>query len=165
MATNMQPEAVLFRFKLCLIANFTSILLMFASAVVIGYVSRLYGPQPVVAETIDAGWLLSSYATATKLSFVLGLPAFAIAFFGLLKTKLWGRRLFTALMIAWGLQAITFGIFNLSMTWGLSALFANLALLSAGAVLALSYFTPLAARFESNGLSIESHSRSRLAPA
>ncbi|MFM7976634.1 MAG: hypothetical protein ACKO8U_16305 [Pirellula sp.] len=165
MPTNMQPETVFSRFKLCLIANFASILLMFASAVVTGYVSRLYGPQPIVAETIEADWLLSSYAIATKLSFFLGLPAFTIAFFGLLKTKLWGRRLFTALMIAWGLQAIAFGIFNLSMTWGLSALFANLALLSAGAVLALSYFTPLAARFESSGLSIESHSRAGLAPA
>jgi uncharacterized membrane protein len=138
---------------------------MFASAVVIGYVSRIYGPQPTVTETIDAGWLLSSYTIATKLSFVLGLPAFAIAFFGLLRTKLWGRRLFTALMIAWGVQAIMFGIFNLSMTWGLSALFANLALLTAGAVLALSYFTPLVARFESNSVSIESHSRKGLAPA
>lgn len=138
---------------------------MFASAVVTGYVSRLYGPQPIVAETIETGWLLSSYAIAKKISFVFGLPAFAIAFFGLLKTKLWGRRLFTALMIAWGLQAVTFGIFNLSMTWGLSAIFANLALLSAGAVLALSYFTPLAARFESNNLSSELHSRASLAPA
>ncbi len=71
MATNMQPETLLSRFKLCLIANFASIVLMFASAVVTGYVSRLYGPQPIVAETIDAGWLLSSYAIATKLSFVL----------------------------------------------------------------------------------------------
>ena len=165
MATNMQTDTLLPRFKLCLIANFASILLMFASAVVTGYVARLYGPQPIVAETIDAGWLLSSYAIATRLSFFLGLPAFAIAFFGLLKTKLWGRRLFTALMIAWGPQAIAFGIFNLSMTWGLSALFANLALLSAGAVLALSYSTPLAGRFESSRLSIESHSRAGLSPA
>ena len=92
MPTNMQPETVFPRFKLCLIANFASILLMFASAVVTGYVSRLYGPQPIVAETIEAGWLLSSYAIATKLSFFLGLPAFAIAFFGLLKTKLWEQR-------------------------------------------------------------------------
>ena len=164
MANNLRPEIVLPRFKLCLIVNFASVLLMFASAVVTGYVARLYGPQPIVAETLDAGLLLSSYAIATKLSFVLGLPAFAIAFFGLLKTALWARQLFTALMIAWGLQAIAFGIFNLSMTWGLSALFANLALLSAGAVLALSYFTPLAARFESGGLSTESQSRTGLAP-
>jgi hypothetical protein len=165
MVTNLQNEPISHRFTFCLIANFVSILLMFASAVITGYVSRLYGAPPTTAGAIDGGWVLSTYWIATRLAFIVGLPAFAFTFFGLLKTKLWARRLFTGLIVLWGLQAMMFGIFNLSMTWGLAGLFANFALLTAGAVLAMSYITPLSDKFTSGCPVVTTQSPSTLVPA
>jgi hypothetical protein len=165
MVANPHNETISYRFKLCLIVNFVSILLMFASAVITGYVSRLYGAPPTTAAAMDGGWLVSTYWIASRMAFIVGLPAFAFAFFGLLNTKLWARRLFTGLIVLWGLQAMMFGVFNLSMTWGLSALFANLALLTAGAVLAISYLTPWSDKFTSGSPVVKTQSPSTLIPA
>jgi hypothetical protein len=120
---------------------------MFVAAAIAGIIARRFGPHPIGDSVADPGLLVLSYWFATKFSFIVGVPAFAAAAFGLLRTKLWGRRLFTVLMIAWLAQTIFFGIFNLSMTSGLAGLFENLAMLTAGSVLAMSYLTPLAADF------------------
>lgn len=153
------------RFRLCVVANISCVMLMFAAAIVMGIISRRFGPEPIGEAIANPGLLISSYWFATKLSLFLGVPAFAVASFGLLKTKLWARRLFTMLMLVWFAQSIVFGLFNLTMTWGIAGLFANLALLTAGAVLAMSYFTPVATAFTSVDHAVDANHSTGLAPA
>lgn len=132
-------------FRLCLVANMISIVLMFGSAILIGILSRQYNVAP--AGDAEPSLLVSSYLVATRLALLVGLPAFLIAFVGMLRFHSWARKLFAFLILAWGLQILGFGIFNLPLTWGLAGLFADLVLLSAGAVLALSYLTSISDLF------------------
>jgi len=141
MATASPTESLKSNFKFCLFANMVSIVLMFGSAILMGFISRRYNIAPV--DGAEPSPLASAYLVATRLALFVGLPAFFVAFVGMLRFRPWARKLFTFLMIAWGLQILGFGIFNLPLTWGLSGLFANLSLLTAGAVLALSYMTPM----------------------
>ena len=150
-------------FKLCLIANLVSILLMFGSALLMGFLMRRYNVEPV--GTAEPSLLVSSYTAAMRLALFVGLPAFVIAFVGLLRFQSWARQLFTILILAWVLQIVGFGIVNLPLTWGFSGLFADLALLTAGAVLAMSYLTPIASLFTRAKLTVASSNSTGLSTA
>jgi hypothetical protein len=163
MATASPSESMKLNFKICLIANIVSILLMFGSALLMGFFLRRYNVEPV--GNAEPSLLVSSYIAATRLAIFVGLPAFVIAFVGLLRFQPWARKLFTILMLAWGLQIIGFGIFNLPLTWGLSGLFADLALLTAGAVLAMSYLTPISCLFTRAKLTVAPSDAAGLSPA
>jgi hypothetical protein len=163
MATESPTESMKAHFKLCLIANIASILLMFGSALLMGFLSRRFSVES--NDITDQSWLGSSYLAATRLALFIGLPAFAIAFVGLLRFKRWARKLFTFLMLAWGLQIVGFGIVNLPLTWGFSAVFADFALVTAGAVLAMSYLTPISSLFIRANSSVASSSAAGLSPA
>jgi hypothetical protein len=163
MSAASPSESMKRNYKLCLVANVVSILLMFGSALLMGFLSRRYNVA-AVGDT-EPSFLISSYFAATRLALLVGLPAFVIAFFGLLRFQPWARKLFAFLILAWGLQIVGFGIFNLPLTWGLSGLFADLALLTAGAVLAMSYLTPISGLFGRANLIVASSDATGLSPA
>ncbi|MCM2373589.1 hypothetical protein [Aporhodopirellula aestuarii] len=150
MATVSPIESMKRSYKLCLVANMVSIVLMFGSALLVEILSRRYNVAPAVDA--EPSLLVSSYLVATRLALFVGLPAFLLAFVGMLRFQSWGRKLFTFLMLAWGLQILGFGIFNLSLTWGIARLFGDLGLLTAGAVLALSYLTSISELFAATKL-------------
>ena len=127
-----------------------------------GILSRRYNVAP--AGDAEPSLLVSSYLVATRLALFVGLPAFLIAFVGMLRFQSWARKLFAFLILAWGLQILGFGIFNLPLTWGLAGLFADLGLLTAGAVLALSYMTSISDLFARARLAATSNAAG-LAPA
>jgi hypothetical protein len=135
---------------------------MFGSALLVSFVARRFD----VAGVGDAepSFLASSYLAAMRVSLMVGFPAFVIAFFGLLRFQRWARKLFTLLILAWGLQILVFGVFNLSLTWGLSDLFADLALLTAGVVLAMSYMTPIDGLFRQTSRNVPSSDGAELSP-
>ncbi len=132
-------------FKVCLTANLISIVLMFASTIFVGMMARSYHVVP--PDNSELSSLASSYITAKRLALFVGLPAFIIAFFGMFRFQSWARNMHALLVLVWGLQILGFGIFNLRLTWGASAIFADLALMTAGAVLAMSYMTPISDLF------------------
>ena len=144
----------------------TLIVSLVTAVVVIALLTRMLTPEAaaILLDVSRSSWPFT-VQNVLWLAFFAGLPAFVVAFAGLLRFKLWARRLFTFLMIAWGCQAVAFGIVNLSLTWGLSGLFANLALLTAGAVLAMSYFTPISELFASSGRLVASQEATQFSPA
>ena len=150
-------------FKLCLFANAVSIVIMFGSAILTGFVFRGYNAVPV--ENADASLLATSYLIATRLALIVGLPAFVIAIAGMIRFQSWARTLFAFLILAWVVQLLGFGIVNLQLTWGLSGIFADLALLTAGAVLAMSYMTPISGLFTRRDLAVKPSDATGLSPA
>ena len=150
-------------FKSCLFANMVSILLMFGSALLIGVISRRYLTGLAVSNP-EPSLLFSSHFVATRLALFVGLPAFVIAFVGMLRFQPWARKLFAFLVLAWGLQILVFGIFNVQLTYGLSRAFSDLALLTAGAVLAMSYMTPISGLFARPNLALKSSDATGLSP-
>lgn len=162
MPATSPTESIKRNFKLCLVANIVSIVLMFGSTLLMGILSRQYNAAP--AGDVEPSLLVSSYLLATRLALFVGLPAFLIAFVGMLRFQSWARQLFAFLVLAWGLQILGFGLFNLPLTWGIAGLFADLALLTAGAVLALSYMTSVSDLFAQKRLATTSNTTS-LSPA
>ena len=114
MATASPSESMKSNFKSCLFANMVSILLMFGSALLIGVISRRYLTGLAVSNP-EPSLLFSSHFVATRLALFVGLPAFVIAFVGMLRFQPWARKLFAFLVLAWGLQILVFGIFNVHL--------------------------------------------------
>lgn len=155
-------ESLMRSYRVCLAANLVSIVLMFGSALLVGFLSRQFN----VAADDDAGWslLASCYLVATRLAVFVGLPAFLIAFAGMLRFQSWARKLYAFLIFAWGSLLLGFGIFNLPLTWGFASVFSDLGLLTAGAVLALSYMTSISDLFGQKKLAVAANS-TELSPA
>lgn len=134
------------QFKVCLMANLVSVLLMFVSAILVEYTSKAWAPTTATNESY--AWFTYAHLVATRVSLVLGLPAFLVAIAGMIQFRWWARQLYFWLTIASALEIAGFLLFNINLVWGMASIFGYFACLSTGAVLAMSYLTPLTKRFE-----------------
>jgi hypothetical protein len=140
-------EKMQVQFKMCLIANLVSVIMMFGSAIFFECFYLMWPPSTAITENFFSSWLDYAILFAKLASLLIGLPVFVIAIAGMLRFRSWARQLYSFLMIAGILQTVGLGIFNFRLAWGLAAIFGDFVILSSGAVLAMSYFSPLAILF------------------
>ena len=105
-------EKMQVQFKMCLIANLVSVLMMFGSAIFVECFSLMWPPSTAITENFFSSWLDYAILFAKLASLLIGLPVFVIAIAGMLRFRSWARQLYSFLMIAGILQTVGLGIFN-----------------------------------------------------